>query len=88
MTVATGIGSMPGTTDEAYAEAVRVVLGELPDLPHVPELPGRGATAAMTGRGLAVVESLAADLQPAGWRLTGPPGRAARPAPRRTGRAR
>jgi methionine synthase II (cobalamin-independent) len=49
---------------------VRVVLGELPDLPHVPELPGRGVTAAMTGRGLAVVEGLAADLQPAGWRLT------------------
>jgi methionine synthase II (cobalamin-independent) len=70
MTVATGIGSMPGTTDAGYAEAVRLVLGELPDLPHVPELPGRGVTAAMTGRGLAVVEGLAADLQPAGWRLT------------------
>ena len=35
---------MPGTDDREYAEAVRVVLGELPDLPHVPELPGRGAT--------------------------------------------
>lgn len=70
MTVATGIGSMPGTTDAGYVEAVRLVLGELPDLPHVPELPGRGVTAAMTGRGLAVVEGLAADLQPAGWRLT------------------
>ncbi|RYB95916.1 methionine synthase [Nocardioides oleivorans] len=61
---------MPGTTDEGYAEAVRTVLGELPDLPHVPELPGRGVTAAMTGRALAVVDGLAADLQPAGWRLT------------------
>ena len=70
MTTATGVGSMPGTSDAAYAEAVRVVLGELPDLPHVPELPGRGVTAAMTGRGLAVVEGIAADLQPAGWRLT------------------
>jgi methionine synthase II (cobalamin-independent) len=67
MTVATGVGSMPGTD---YAEAVRLVLGELTDLPHVPELPGRGVTAAMTGRGLAVVDGLAADLQPAGWRLT------------------
>lgn len=70
MTSATGVGSMPGSSDASYVEAVRVVLGELPDLPHVPEVPGRGVTAAMTGRGLAVVEGLAADLQPAGWRLT------------------
>ena len=70
MSRATGVGSMPGTTDAVYAEAVRLVLGELPDLPHVPELPGRGVTAAMTGRGLALVDGLAADLQPAGWRLT------------------
>lgn len=70
MTIATGVGSMPGTTDADHAEAVRLVLGELSDLPHVPEVPGRGVAAAMTGRGLAVVEGLAADLQPAGWRLT------------------
>ena len=63
--VATGVGSLPFE----YDEAVRVVLGELPDLPHVPEVPGRGVHAAMTGRGLAVVSGLAADLQPAGWRL-------------------
>jgi methionine synthase II (cobalamin-independent) len=61
---------MPGDSDADHAEAVRIVLGELPDLPHVPEVPGRGVAAAMTGRGLAVVEGLAADLQPAGWRLT------------------
>ena len=70
MSTATAIGSMPGAEDGDYAEAVRLLLGELPDLPHVPELPGRGVTAAMTGRGLAVVDGLAADLQPAGWRLT------------------
>ena len=64
---------MPGTDDREYAEAVRVVLGEL-SLPHVPELPGRGAGATMTGRGLAVVAGLGADLQPAGWRLTDAPG--------------
>ena len=64
---------MPGTDDREYAEAVRVVLGEL-SLPHVPELPGRGAGASMTGRGLAVVAGLGADLQPAGWRLTDAPG--------------
>lgn len=70
MSAATGVGSMPGTTDVSYAEAARLVLGELPDLPHVPEVPGRGVWAGMTGRGLAVVDGLAADLQPAGWRLT------------------
>ncbi|MFC6288326.1 methionine synthase [Nocardioides sp. GCM10027113] len=71
--VATGVGSMPGDDDTAYAEALRVVLGELaaPDgLPHLPELPTRSAGSTMTGRALAVVEGLAADLQPAGWRLT------------------
>ncbi|WP_127480279.1 methionine synthase [Nocardioides pantholopis] len=71
MTIATGIGSMPGTEQHDYAEAVRTVLGELPDLPHLPEVPGRGVTATMTGRALAVLADLGADLQPAGWRLTG-----------------
>ncbi|WP_325049843.1 uroporphyrinogen decarboxylase/cobalamine-independent methonine synthase family protein [Nocardioides sediminis] len=71
--LASGVGSMPGSDDREYAEAVRVVLGDL-SLPHVPELPGRGATASMTGRGLAVVAGLGADLQPAGWRLTDAPG--------------
>ena len=47
-----------------------MVLGELPDLLHLPELPGRGAAATMTGRGLALTSGLGADLQPAGWRLT------------------
>jgi methionine synthase II (cobalamin-independent) len=71
VSVATGVGSMPG---EDVREAVRVVLGELPDLPHLPELPGRGAHAAMTARALAVVADLGFDLQPAGWRLTDAPG--------------
>lgn len=71
MTAATGIGSMPGDDAAAVAEATRTVLDSLPDLPHLVELPGRGATASMTGRGLAVLAELGADLQPAGWRLTG-----------------
>ena len=74
MTVATGIGSLPGADPGAFTEAVRVVFGELTDLPHLPELPGRGATASMTGRSLAMVTDLGADLQPAGWRLTDAPG--------------
>ncbi|GGO70530.1 methionine synthase [Nocardioides deserti] len=74
---ATGVGSHPGEDQHAFDEAVRVVLGELGEglgVPYLPEVPGRGATATMTGRGLAVLDDLDADLQPAGWRLTGSSG--------------
>ena len=71
MILASGIGSHPGDDQRDFDEAVRVVLGELPDLPYLPEVPGRGAPASMTGRALAVMAELGADLQPAGWRLTG-----------------
>ncbi len=74
MTAASGIGSLPGNDAGDYAEAVRLVLGECPDLPYLPELPGRGAVADMAGRGLAIMAELGADLQPAGWRLTDAPG--------------
>lgn len=74
MIAATGVGSMPGEDTAAFDRAVRVVLDELPDLPHLPEVPGRGAHADMTGRTLALLADLGADLQPAGWRLTGGPG--------------
>ena len=74
MSVATGVGSWPGDDAESYAEAVRVVLGESPDLPYLPELPARGAGASMVGRTLAMVTDLGFDLQPAGWRLTDAPG--------------
>lgn len=71
----TGVGSLPGTDQAAYDEGVRAVLDELGGhdrgLPFLPEVPGRGVTAATTGRGLAVLAELGADLQPAGWRLTG-----------------
>ncbi len=67
MTRASGVGSMPG---QDYREAVRVVVGECPDLPVLPELPDRGAQADLTGRALAVLDGLGADLTPAGWRLT------------------
>jgi methionine synthase II (cobalamin-independent) len=65
----TGIGSLPGTDAQDYAEAVKIAFGEV-DLPFVPELPGRGVTAGMIGRSLALVTELGIDLQPAGWRLT------------------
>ena len=71
MTIATGVGSHPGDDQHAFDEAVRLVLGEPLGIAYLPEVPGRGATASMTGRSLAVMEELGADLQPAGWRLTG-----------------
>ena len=58
---------MPG---EDFGAAVRLVVDELPDLPHLPELPDRGTVADLTGRGVAVIGELGFDLQPAGWRLT------------------
>lgn len=69
--IATGIGSMPGVD---YAESVRIVTGETPDLVAMPELPGRGVHAGMIGRSLAILEGLGADIVPAGWRLTDLPG--------------
>jgi methionine synthase II (cobalamin-independent) len=68
---ASGVGSPPGTDP---AEAVRTVLGELPGLPHLPELPGRGAGADLIGRTAALLVDLAVDLTPAGWRLVPRPG--------------
>jgi methionine synthase II (cobalamin-independent) len=69
---ATGIGSMPGTDP---AEALRIVLGELPDLPFLPELPGRGAGADLIGRGAALLTELPVEVYAGRWRLTGRPGR-------------
>ena len=63
---------MPGTDP---AEAVRVVLGELPDLPFLPELPGRGPHGDLVGRTAAVLADLPVDLQPTGWRLVSHQGR-------------
>jgi methionine synthase II (cobalamin-independent) len=58
---------MPG---EDYLESTRMVFGEVPELPHLVELPSRGPNASMVGRTLALVTALGADWQPAGWRLT------------------
>jgi methionine synthase II (cobalamin-independent) len=63
---ATGVGSLPGTDP---AEAVRLVVGELPDFAHLPELPARGPGADLIGRSAALLVDLAFDLTPAGWRL-------------------
>ncbi len=68
---ASGVGSLPGTDP---VEALRLVTGELPDFPHLPELPGRGAGADLIGRTAALLVDLYVDLTPAGWRLVSRPG--------------
>src|SRR4051794_9664894 len=64
--VATGVGSMPGDDIDSVLGAVA---DALPDLPHLPELPARGAGSDMIGRAAAQLVDLHVDLQPAGWRL-------------------
>lgn len=65
--LSTGIGSWPGTD---IAAATRLTFGEFPDLPYLPELPGRVTAAGMIGRATTLCAGLSFDLQPAGWRLT------------------
>jgi Cobalamin-independent synthase, Catalytic domain len=63
---ATGVGSMPGTDP---VEAIAVVLGELPNLPYLPELPARGPGADLVGRTLALLVDMPAETTARGWRL-------------------
>ncbi len=69
---ATGIGSMPGVDP---MEAARTIAGELPDFPHLAELPGRGPGADMTGRAAAMLVDIPAELTARGWRIAERPGR-------------
>lgn len=46
------------------------MVGECPEFLYLPELPARGAPAAMIGRTASLLVGLGVDLQPAGWRLT------------------
>ncbi len=68
----TGVGSLPGLDPD---EAARLVFGELPELPHLAELPARGAGADMIGRSAALLVDLPIELVPSGWRRTAHPGR-------------
>ncbi|HEX3791204.1 MAG TPA: methionine synthase [Pseudonocardiaceae bacterium] len=62
---------MPGTDP---VEATRVVVGELPDFPYLPELPARGVGADLLGRGAAVLVDLPVEVVPSGYRVTARPG--------------
>jgi hypothetical protein len=69
---ATGVGSMPGDNP---LEAARTVAGELPDLPHLAELPARGPGADITGRAAALLIDIPVEVTPRGWRIAERPGR-------------
>ncbi|WP_367136133.1 methionine synthase [Saccharothrix sp. HUAS TT1] len=69
---ATGLGSLPGTDP---LEAARIVLGELPDFPHLPELPARGVGADMIGRTAGLLVDLPVEVVPSGYRTAAHPGR-------------
>jgi hypothetical protein len=69
---ATGIGSLPGTD---IAEAQRLVLGELPDMPHLPELPARGPGADMIGRSAGFLIDMPVQLYAGRWQVAPRPGK-------------
>ncbi|MFJ5233577.1 methionine synthase [Kitasatospora sp. NPDC088391] len=63
---------MPGAD---VREMARGVAAELEQLPHLPELPGRGPGADMIGRGAGLLTELFVQTEPSGWRFTDRPGR-------------
>ncbi|MGO4598114.1 methionine synthase [Terrabacter sp. 2RAF25] len=73
MTLATGIGSWPGTSVRDALAQVREILDG--HLPYLPELPARGPGADMIGRTAGLLVEMPVDLQPVGWRLVDRPGR-------------
>lgn len=64
--LATGIGSWPGTD---VRESASVVLGELPALPHMVELPARGLGADSIGRTGALMVDVELDVRTSGYRV-------------------
>ncbi len=82
MTLASGIGSWPGTDPREPMRVLRELLGGLDadddgvaGVPYLPELPARGPGGDLVGRSAGLLVDLPVDLQPAGWRLVDRPGR-------------
>jgi methionine synthase II (cobalamin-independent) len=63
---------MPGSDP---LPAARTVFDELPELPYLPELPGRGPGADIIGRTAGLLTDLPVEVTPGGWRLAARPGR-------------
>ncbi|WP_067692498.1 methionine synthase [Nocardia jejuensis] len=73
--IATGVGSWPGTDPR---EAAATVVGELGELAHLVELPGRGVGADMIGRVSALLVDMRFDSTTRGYRLAVRPGAVSR----------
>ena len=56
-------------------ETAQLIFDEVPDLPFLAELPGRGPGADMIGRTAALLVDIAVDVTPRGWRIADRPGR-------------
>ncbi len=69
---APGVGSMPGTDPRP---AAALIVGELPLLPNLAELPARGVGADMIGRTAALLVDIAVEVRPSGYRVADRPGR-------------
>ncbi|WP_171027073.1 hypothetical protein [Pseudarthrobacter sp. NamB4] len=71
---ATALGPWPG---DDPLEAAKIIRGELgsPHLPFLAELPDRGVGSDALGRTACLLEELAVDVQPYGWRLVDRPGK-------------
>lgn len=73
--IATAVGSWPGADPR---EAANTVLGELAELTHLPELPGRGLGSDMIGRVSALLVDMRFDISTRGYRLAARPGAVSR----------
>ncbi|WP_245672194.1 methionine synthase [Nocardia anaemiae] len=73
--IATAVGSWPGTDPR---EAAATIIGELPGLPHLVELPGRGVGSDMIGRVSALLVDMRFDTTTRGYRLAARPGAVSR----------
>ena len=63
---------MPG---ENPMETAQLIHDEVPDLPFLAELPGRGPGADIIGRTAALLVDIPVDVTPRGWRIAERPGR-------------
>ena len=72
---ATGLGALPGLSAD---EAARSVAGELPQLPHLAQLPERGVGADPIGRAVGMLVEIWGDVVPSGWRISRRPSRDSR----------
>ncbi|WP_067667422.1 methionine synthase [Nocardia miyunensis] len=73
--IASAVGSWPGTDPR---EAAATIVGELGDLTHLVELPGRGTGSDMIGRASALLVDMPFDATTRGYRLAARPGAVSR----------